>query len=60
MTFDLDQFVADCRGALSADRTHKSVQEVVARVVSDPESHPQDIGGSGFVGGSARFIDHQI
>jgi len=43
MTFDLDQFVADCRGALS-DRTHKSVQEVVARVVSDPESILKTLG----------------
>ena len=34
--FDLEQFVADCRAALSADRSHKYVHEVVARAVSDP------------------------
>src|SRR5665213_4027095 len=34
--FDLDQFVADCRAALAADRSHKSVREVVARTVSNP------------------------
>ena len=36
--FDLDQFVADCRGAIRADATHKSVREVVARAVSDPSA----------------------
>jgi predicted metal-dependent enzyme (double-stranded beta helix superfamily) len=34
--FDLDQFVADCRAALAADKSHKSVREVVARAVSNP------------------------
>ena len=34
--FDLFQFVADCRDAIAADKSHKYVQEVVARVVSDP------------------------
>ena len=34
--FDLDQFIADCRAALAADRSHKLVREVVARAVSDP------------------------
>jgi hypothetical protein len=34
--FDLEQFIADCRAALAADRSHKSVREVVARAVSDP------------------------
>jgi predicted metal-dependent enzyme (double-stranded beta helix superfamily) len=34
--FDLDRFVADCRAALAADRSHKFVREVVARAVSDP------------------------
>ena len=34
--FELDRFVEDCRGALRADPTHKSVREVVARAVSDP------------------------
>ena len=34
--FDLLQFVADCRDALSADKSHRHVWEVVARAVSDP------------------------
>ena len=34
--FDLEQFIADCRAALAADRSHKNVREVVARAVSDP------------------------
>ena len=33
---DLDQFIADCRSALAADKSHKLVREVVARAVSDP------------------------
>src|SRR5262249_45262875 len=34
--FDLEQFIADCRAALAADRSHKNVCEVVARAVSEP------------------------
>ena len=34
--FELDQFIADGRAALAADKSHKSVREVVARAVSDP------------------------
>jgi len=33
--FDLDRFIADCRDAVGADPTHRSVREVVARAVSD-------------------------
>jgi predicted metal-dependent enzyme (double-stranded beta helix superfamily) len=36
--FDLDRFIEDCRTALAADPSHKSVREVVARAVSDPVS----------------------
>ena len=35
-TFDLDQFVVDCRSALAVDRSHKLVREVVKRAVADP------------------------
>jgi predicted metal-dependent enzyme (double-stranded beta helix superfamily) len=38
MTFDLDEFIADCRVALTAERSHKCVREVVARAVSNPAS----------------------
>ena len=34
--FDLEQFTADCRAALKADYSHKSVREVLARAVADP------------------------
>jgi predicted metal-dependent enzyme (double-stranded beta helix superfamily) len=34
--FDIDQFIADCRRALSEDNSHESVREVVARAVSNP------------------------
>jgi len=34
--FDRDRFIADCREAVAADPSHKSVREVVARAVSDP------------------------
>jgi predicted metal-dependent enzyme (double-stranded beta helix superfamily) len=33
---DLERFIADCRAARAADRTHKAVREVVARAVADP------------------------
>ena len=36
--FDLDRFITDCRSALSADPTHKSVREVVARAIFDPSA----------------------
>ena len=42
--FDLDQFVADCRSALAADRSPKHVREVVARAVSDPTSVLKGLG----------------
>jgi predicted metal-dependent enzyme (double-stranded beta helix superfamily) len=34
--FDLDQFIADCRTALAAGKSHKLVREIVARAVSEP------------------------
>lgn len=34
--FDLDQFVADCRAAGTADGSSKTICEVVRRAVSDP------------------------
>jgi len=42
--FDLDQFIADCRTALAADKSHKSVREVVARAVSDPAAVLKGLG----------------
>ena len=42
--FDLDQFIADCRAALAADKSHKHVREVVARAVSGPSSVLRGLG----------------
>ena len=42
--FDLDQFIADCRVALAADRSHKLVREVVARAVSEPAAVLKGLG----------------
>ncbi|RFB80451.1 hypothetical protein [Methylovirgula sp. 4M-Z18] len=42
--FDVEQFTADCRAALNADSSHKSVREVVARAVADPASVLKGLG----------------
>ena len=42
--FDLEQFTADCRAALAADKSHKSVREVVARAVSEPAAVLKGLG----------------
>jgi predicted metal-dependent enzyme (double-stranded beta helix superfamily) len=42
--FDLDQFIADCRAALAADKSHKLVRDVVARAVSDPTAVLKGLG----------------
>jgi predicted metal-dependent enzyme (double-stranded beta helix superfamily) len=42
--FDLDQFVADCRAAITEDPSHKLVREVVARAVSDPAAVLKGLG----------------
>lgn len=42
--FDLEQFTADCRAALAADKSHKHVREVVARAVADPASVMRALG----------------
>lgn len=42
--FDLDTFIADCRSALAADKSHKSVREVLARAVSEPSAVLKGLG----------------
>jgi predicted metal-dependent enzyme (double-stranded beta helix superfamily) len=42
--FDLDQFIADCRAALTADKSHRLVRDVVARAVSDPTAVLKGLG----------------
>ena len=33
---DLERFIADCRSAHAADRSHKAMREIVARAVAEP------------------------
>jgi predicted metal-dependent enzyme (double-stranded beta helix superfamily) len=42
--FSLEQFIADCRMALTQGRAHQSVREVVARAVSDPAAVLRGLG----------------
>jgi predicted metal-dependent enzyme (double-stranded beta helix superfamily) len=42
--FDLDQFTADCRAARAADRSSKTICEVVKRAVSDPTGLLKSLG----------------
>jgi hypothetical protein len=42
--FDLDQFTADCRAARAADRSSRTIYEVVKRAVSDPAGLLRSLG----------------
>ena len=42
--FDIDDFIADCRAALSEDGDHKAVREVLARAVSAPAAVLEGLG----------------
>jgi len=42
--FDLDQFTADCRAARAADRSSKTICEVVKRAVSNPNGLLKSLG----------------
>jgi predicted metal-dependent enzyme (double-stranded beta helix superfamily) len=42
--FELERFIADCRAARAADKTHKAVREVVARAVAEPRSVLKGLG----------------
>jgi predicted metal-dependent enzyme (double-stranded beta helix superfamily) len=44
ISFDLDQFIADCRAALQEDRSPRAVREVVARAVSEPAAIIEALG----------------
>jgi predicted metal-dependent enzyme (double-stranded beta helix superfamily) len=41
---DLDQFIADCRTARAADRSSKTICEVIKRAVSDPTGLLKSLG----------------
>ena len=42
--FDLEQFIDECKRAVTEDPTHKSVHEIVARAVSEPSQLIQGLG----------------
>jgi hypothetical protein len=42
--FDFDQFAADCCAARAADRSSKTICEVVKRAVSDPTGLLKSLG----------------
>src|SRR4029434_3929138 len=42
--FELDQFIADCRAGLAADKSHRNVREVVVRAVSDQAAILKELG----------------
>src|SRR5437867_1525548 len=42
--FELHQFIADCRAALTADPSHRYVREVVARAVAEPAAVLKSVG----------------
>jgi len=42
--FDLDQFISDCRAARAADRSSKTICEVVRRAMSDPNGVLKTVG----------------
>ena len=42
--FDLDHFIEDCRDAITKDRTHKSIRELVATAVADPGNVLRELG----------------
>ncbi len=58
--FDLDQFVADCRVALAADKSHKHVRDVVARAVADPASVLKGLGEPKRAGLHTLYQSHDL
>jgi predicted metal-dependent enzyme (double-stranded beta helix superfamily) len=58
--FDLEQFTADCRAALAADKSHKCVREVVARAVADPPSVMRALGEPKCAGLHKIYQSHDL
>jgi predicted metal-dependent enzyme (double-stranded beta helix superfamily) len=42
--FETEQFIADCRAALAADPTHKTIRDVLARAVAEPAAVLKGLG----------------
>ena len=58
--FDLEQFTADCRAALAADKSHKHVCDVVARAVADPASVLRALGEPKCAGLHKLYQSHDL
>jgi hypothetical protein len=58
--FDLEQFTADCRAALAADKSHKHVRDVVARAVADPASVLRTLGEPKCAGLHKLYQSHDL
>ena len=58
--FDTDQFIADCRAAVTADSSHKLVREVVARAVDEPESVLRALGAPTRAGINVLFRSPEV
>jgi hypothetical protein len=58
--FDLEQFTADCRAALAADKSHKHVRDVVARAVGDPASVLRALGEPKCAGLHDLYRSHDL
>jgi len=58
--FETDRFVEDCRAAVAADKTHKAVQEVVARAMSDPARVIRALGEPSKAGVEKIYADDNL
>jgi predicted metal-dependent enzyme (double-stranded beta helix superfamily) len=58
--FDREQFIADCRAALAADPSHKTVREVVARAVTDPAAVLKGLGAPTKAGVQKIYHSHEL
>jgi predicted metal-dependent enzyme (double-stranded beta helix superfamily) len=58
--FDLEQFTADCRAALAADKSHRHVHDVVARAVADPPSVLRSLGEPKCAGLNKLYQSHDL
>jgi hypothetical protein len=58
--FDLDQFTADCRAALAAEKSSRHVREVVTRAVADPASVLRALGEPKSAGLYTLYKSHDI
>jgi predicted metal-dependent enzyme (double-stranded beta helix superfamily) len=58
--FDLDQFIADCRAALAAEKSSRHVRDVVTRAVADPASVLRTVGEPKSAGLYTLYKSHDL